>query len=57
MSFKEFTKTEKLNKGKLVDPGRVYIPQPIREALNINVGDEFDLLVDEEEKSILIRLR
>ena len=57
MSFSEFKRTEKFDHGKLVDPGRIYIPAPIREVLNFNVGDEFKLLVDEEEKSILIKTK
>ena len=53
MAFEEITK--KFNESKLSEPGSIYLPGRIRKEVGLAVGDKVELLVDKEEKSILIK--
>lgn len=43
-------------KSKVDDGGRVYIPKDIRNTLEICTGEEVEVLVNRNEKAILIKL-
>lgn len=40
---------------KIVSDGRIVIPRPIRDKLDIYPGQEMDIILSEDKKSILIR--
>lgn len=53
--FEEITK--KFNESKLSEPGSIYLPGRIREEVGLAIGDKVKLLVDREEKAILIKTK
>ena len=40
---------------KIVSDGRIVIPRPIRDKLDIYPGQEMDIILSDDKKSILIR--
>ena len=40
---------------KIVSDGRIVIPRPIRDKLDIYPGQEMDIILTEDKKAILIR--
>lgn len=55
MELMEFKPATYSSKRKLIYPGKVYIPKEIREQLNYKDDQEVVLMVNVEERAILVK--